>query len=56
MQADGCNVLSHIFQDMIRDGVERTKRGARRKKSPAIAGFLVQLGKMMLPIQPDRDP
>jgi hypothetical protein len=54
MQADGANVLSNIFRDMINDGVERAqgKRG-RRRRNPITAGFLHQLAKM-LPVVPSR--
>jgi hypothetical protein len=48
MQVDGANVLSSIFRDMIKDGVERAqgKRG-RRRHNPVTAGFLHQLAKML---------
>ncbi len=52
MRADGCNCLSNIFGDMIRDGIEREKPGKRRKRrrSPAIVGFLHQLAQMLLSV------
>jgi hypothetical protein len=52
MQADGCNVLSHVFDDMIRDGIERQKKkAARRRCSPAVVGFLHQLANMLDPLE-----
>ena len=47
MQADGKNVLSQIVQDMIQDGIKRAKLRGPKRRSPAVVGFLHQLGRMM---------
>jgi hypothetical protein len=53
MQADGCNILGSIFQDMVRSEVERmAPRKGRRQSSGArtvMSGFLRQIGKMCAP-------
>jgi hypothetical protein len=53
-RADGCNVLSRIFRDMIKSSVEREntarKEKQRRPRGDAVmAGFLHQLEKMFEP-------
>lgn len=53
MRADGCNVLSHIFREMIDAGVKRDIEARKNKRQPkrdlVMSGFLQQLAKMFEP-------